>query len=119
MNIRKETLREAIGTLLGRLRAFEPEDDDLAVDEVIAALPHLAQPSKSDGEWALEIENEIQWCSCDKCREFNRETLRNLLTTVRAEASATEREACAKVAEDGPEVGLALDVAAAIRARKL
>lgn len=39
----EETLREAIGTLLGRLRAFEPEDDDLAVDEVIAALPHLAQ----------------------------------------------------------------------------
>lgn len=40
------------------------------------------------------------------------------LASDRAAVRAEEREACAKVAEDGPEVGLAVDVAAAIRARK-
>lgn len=69
----------------------------------------------------METENEIQWCPCDQCREFNCETLTTSFAAVRAEATLTEREAIAAWIEpqrnDVPATGQ--EFAAAIRARSL
>ena len=72
------------------------------------------QSAASDEGAARDLEAETQWCSCEKCRQFNRDTFKRAIAQARAEGMVKgwddAKERCARIARDGclvpPDGGL-------------